>query len=154
MSATPVSHRERRAPAATPSTRRRPLQLVRPSSKGTRRSPGRGLVIGPILVLFCLLAIVGAQAFLTEGQVRLTTLQGEVSSAQTKNLDLQLQVANESQPSAVVSAAERQGMVSPAGVAHIGAVALAPPAESGARPNLASKTSKAQKRGHKSSGKR
>jgi cell division protein FtsL len=101
--------------------------------------------------LLCLLAIVGAQAFLTQGQVRLYNLQNQISSAQTKNLDLELQVANESQPSAVVSAAERQGMVEPSGVEHINAVALAPPASSGQ--GQAKLESKSQKQTHKSSGK-
>jgi len=78
--------------------------------------------VAPALVLASLLAVVGAQAVLTEGQVRLTGLQAQEAAAQAKRFDLQLRVAQEEQPSAVVAAARAQGMVVPSSVTDISAV--------------------------------
>jgi hypothetical protein len=75
-----------------------------------------------VLCVLSLLAVAGAQAVLTEGQVRLTNLQAEVSAAQTKRFDLELQIALDEQPSAVIAAARAQGMIVPSVINEIPAV--------------------------------
>jgi hypothetical protein len=77
-----------------------------------------------VLVLLSLLAVAGAQTYLTEGQVRLTGLQAAVSAAQTKKLDLELQIADEEQPGAVMAAARALGLVEPTKISDLPAVAL------------------------------
>ena len=75
-------------------------------------------------MLLSLLAVAGAQTFLAQGQVRLTGLQAEVQAAQTKRLDLELQIANEEQPSAVMAAARQLGLIVPSEITDLPAVTL------------------------------
>lgn len=82
-------------------------------------------MIGPALVLSSLLSIVIAQALMTQGQVRLTYVQGQVAAAQTQRLDLELQVAQEEQPANVIAAARDQGLIEPSGITDVRAVGLA-----------------------------
>jgi hypothetical protein len=116
------SEQPQRSGAPAPGAGGRELHVVRSSPKRGGRHQGRSVFIAPVLVLLSLLAVAGAQAVLTEGQVKLSNLQAAVSAAQTNRFDLELQVANQEQPSAVISAARRDGMISPAGVTNIPAV--------------------------------
>lgn len=124
---------ERRAQTVAPELeeRRQDLHVVRPAPRRTGLSRGRLVLVGPVLVILSLLAVVGAQAVLTEGQVRLTNLKAQVSAAQTKRFDLELRVAQEEQPSAIVAAARAQGMIVPTVVSEIPAVDPDPPTVSG-----------------------
>ena len=58
--------------------------------------------------------------------MNLTKLQAEVSAAQTKRFDLELKIALEEQPSAVIAAARAQGMIVPSIIHDIPAVSIAP----------------------------
>jgi hypothetical protein len=140
---TAPSDTPQRSGTPAPGARRRELHVVRSSPKRGGRHQGRSAFIAPALVLLCLLGVAGAQAVLTEGQVKLSNLQAAVSAAQTNRFDLELQVAQQEQPSAVISAARRDGMVSPAGVTNIPAVNPYPansvPVDSG-RPGTAGRT--------------
>ncbi|MGO9341989.1 MAG: hypothetical protein ACLP6E_05655 [Acidimicrobiales bacterium] len=103
---------------------RRELHVVRPDTGRTGRAARRAVYVGPVLVLLSLLAVAGAQTYLTEGQVRLTGLQAAVSAAQTKKLDLELQIADEEQPGAVMAAARALGLVTPTKISELPAVSL------------------------------
>jgi hypothetical protein len=109
---------------AGPEAPERDLHVVRSDTRRTGRVARRAAYIGPVLVLLSLLAVAGAQTYLTEGQVRLTGLQAAVSAAQTKKLDLELQIANEEQPGAVLAAARALGLVEPTKISELPAVAL------------------------------
>jgi hypothetical protein len=122
MATTNLRARRAFTESAEPSHRR--LHLLGPSPRRRRRIADRLIVIGPVLVLGSLLSVVVAQALMTEGQVRLTNLQGEVAAAQTARIDLELQVAQEEQPANVIAAARNQGLVEPAGITDISAVNL------------------------------
>jgi cell division protein FtsL len=98
---------------------RRELHVVRTAPKRTGLLRRRLVLVAPALVIVSLLGVAGAQAVLTEGQVRLNTLQSKVSAAQTRRFDLELQVAQEEQPSAVVAAARAHGMTVPSVVNDI-----------------------------------
>jgi hypothetical protein len=76
--------------------------------------------------LLALLSVAAGQTVLTEGQVNLGKLQSSVATAQTQRLDLELQVAEEEQPGAVVAAATRDGMVAPARITELPAVDSVP----------------------------
>jgi hypothetical protein len=124
MAIATVNPRARRAFTETPEPSGRRLHLLKPSPRRSRRLTTRLIVVGPALVLMSLLSVVIAQALMTQGQVRLTYLQGQVAAAQTTRLDLELQVATEEQPGNVIAAARNQGLVEPAGITDIAAVDL------------------------------
>jgi cell division protein FtsL len=119
-----VNPRARRAFTETPEPSHRRLHLLKPSPRRRRRLASRLIVVGPALVLLSLLSVVIAQALMTEGQVQLTNMQGQVSAAQTTRLDLELEVAQEEQPSNVIAAARSQGLVEPSGITDIASVDL------------------------------
>ena len=127
--------------AATTSARRAPrevatgaprfaLRVVRNSARRTGRGARLVLLMGPVLVLLSLLAVVAAQALLTEGQVTLTNLESKAAAAQTNRFGLELKVASEEEPSAIVAAAKGQGMVTPAVVHDLTAVDPGPSSSS------------------------
>jgi hypothetical protein len=124
MATATVNPRARRAFTETPEPSQRRLHLFKPSPRRGRRLTSKLIVVGPAFVLISLLSVVVAQALMTEGQVRLTVLQGQVSAAQTERLDLELEVAQEEQPGNVIAAARNQGLVEPAGITDIAAVGL------------------------------
>jgi hypothetical protein len=115
--------------------RKRSLDVVRSAPKRTRLWRTRLVVVAPVLCVVSLLAVAGAQAVLTGGQVKLTKVQAEVSAAQTKRFDLELKIALEEQPSAVIAAARAQGMIVPSVIHDIPAVSIVEPqAKSQAHP--------------------
>ena len=107
--------------------RKRSLDVVRSAPKRTRLWRTRLVVVAPVLCVLSLLAVAGAQAVLTSGQVKLTKVQAEVSAAQTKRFDLELKIALEEQPSAVIAAARAQGMIVPSLIHDIPAVSIVAP---------------------------
>jgi cell division protein FtsL len=124
----------RHAGGSAPSRRWAPLRAV-PSRKG---QPGRirsllanrsrVLNIASVsIVVSALLAVVVAQAFLANGQVRLSALQGELSLEQSAHRQAELAVASLETPPRIVSAATKQGMVHPATVIELPYVPLSVP---------------------------
>jgi len=128
MAPTTAAQPERRVPSPSPVTaeQRRALRVVRQAPKRRGRARHRAWAIGPGLVLLALLSVAAGQTVLTEGQVNLGKLQSSVATAQTQRLDLELQVAEEEQPGAVVAAATRDGMVAPARITELPAVDSVP----------------------------
>jgi cell division protein FtsL len=120
MSIATANPRARRAPSEIPAPAHAGnLRLVKPAPKRTAGEKNRAILVGPALVLACLLSVAVAQAILTEGQVRLTKLDAQVASAQTTRADLELQVAQEEQPSEVIAAARNEGMVEPSVISDL-----------------------------------
>jgi cell division protein FtsL len=111
--ATSSPERHSQLPARTPAPSKRQLRVVRTTPKQPRSRRPRAFYIGPALVLACLLGVGAAQAISMQSQVAITNLQSDLSNAQNQHYDLQLKVADEEQPSAVVSGAKSQGMVVP-----------------------------------------
>jgi hypothetical protein len=118
----------RARPSAAPTGNRRPpLRVFQPTPR--RRSAARSfrrstLWVAAILVVGSLLSVVVADALLTQGQVRLTSLQAQVATATATQKSLQADVAQKAAPPVVVSQAESQGLVAPAQVIYLPAVPL------------------------------
>lgn len=79
------------------------------------------------LVVASLLAVVVAQAFLANGQVRLSALKHELSLEQSSHRQAELSVSSLETPPRIVSSATSQGMVHPASVAELPYVSLSVP---------------------------
>jgi Tfp pilus assembly protein PilX len=79
------------------------------------------------MVVVSLLAVVVAQAFLANGQVRLSALQNELSLEQSAHRQAELSVSSLETPPRIVSAATSQGMVHPATVIELPYVSLSVP---------------------------
>lgn len=107
------------AGSARPGQRRPPIRALAPRPRKTRRSAHRRRTVAVLCVLLTmgsLLAVAGAHAYLTQGQLRLTRLQGQLSSQLARHRNLELQVANLEQPSSVLTQAQKQGLVVPSNV--------------------------------------
>jgi hypothetical protein len=72
-----------------------------------------------VIVMMSLLAVVAASAYMTQGQVRLTRLQGQMTSVLGQHHDLEERVAQLSDPSTVVSQSEHHGLVAPSDVTDL-----------------------------------
>ena len=96
-------------PAAPAPRRATPV----PGPRTPSAAPRRTLVLCFTLVVGSLLSVVAADAYLTQGQVRLTRLQGQLNTDLGRHRDLELQVAEGSSPSKVVGAARHNGLVAP-----------------------------------------
>jgi hypothetical protein len=126
----PARVRRAPAPARQPATRRPPLRVVGPRRRRpapARRSP-LVLVLGTVLA--SLLAVGGAHAYLTAGQVRLARLQQQLDTAQSVERGLEVQVAQLEDPSRVVSQAQQQGLTVPGQVTDLPLVGAASGANS------------------------
>ena len=66
-----------------------------------------------VIVLVSLLMVVAASAYMTQGQVRLTRLQAQLTAVLGQHHDLEQRVAQLSDPSEVVSQAQHHGLVAP-----------------------------------------
>jgi cell division protein FtsL len=77
------------------------------------------LVVSLVLSIGSLLVVAAAQAYLTQGQVRLARLQQQLSTEESRHRDLELQVAQLEDPSHVVSKAQQQGLSVPAQVTDL-----------------------------------
>jgi hypothetical protein len=87
------------------------------------------LVVAVAVAVGSLLAVVGAQAYLTQGQVRLTRLQEQLNTQLGQNGDLEMRLAQLEQPANVLSEAQKQGLVAPSNVTDLSQVN--PPASQG-----------------------
>ena len=84
-------------------------------------------VVSVAVVVTSLLAVVVAQALLANGQVRLSSLQHELSLEQSAHRQAELAVSELETPPRVVGAAASQGMVHPASVVELPYVSLSVP---------------------------
>ncbi len=115
------------APARAPT--RRPARAVVLRAVETRRRPPAprrrpvAMVVSLVLAVGSLLSVADAQAYLTQGQVRLARLQQQLTGEQARHRDLELQVADLEDPSQVVNKAQQQGLTVPAQVTDLPLVA-------------------------------
>jgi len=116
-----------------------------PGRPGSRRVLRRAMAVSAVLVVGSLLLVVGANAYLTQGQVRLTRLQQQVTAASGTNRDLELQVAKLENPSRIVSQAEGDGLEAPSRVSDLPQVDL-PPGSSGTPSAVTSSTGSPRRR--------
>lgn len=125
----PVSSQARarqRQSAGHPQVRARPLEVVERRRRSPRRTR-RGLVVVAIsLMIGSPLAVVGAQAYLTQGQARLAKLQEQLNAQINQHRDLELRVAQLEQPGNVLAQAQKQGLVSPSNVVDLPQVDQSP----------------------------
>ncbi|HEX4174612.1 MAG TPA: hypothetical protein VHY81_01760 [Acidimicrobiales bacterium] len=84
-------------------------------------------IVSVSMVVTSLLAVVVAQALLANGQVRLSSLQHELSLEQSAHRQAELAVSSLETPPRIVSAATSQGMVHPADVVELPYVSLSVP---------------------------
>jgi hypothetical protein len=70
--------------------------------------------------------VVAASAYLTQGQVRLTRMQQQLTSELGQHRDLELRVAQLADPSNVVSQAQRDGLTAPSKVTDLPQVSVVP----------------------------
>jgi hypothetical protein len=124
------TRRPTRPPAPSPGRRRSRRPLEAPDSRSTRSTRGihrAAAVIAGALVVGSLLATVAAHAYLTQGQVRLASLQQQVAVQLNAHRDLELQVAQLEDPSHVIAQAQHQGLNAPSQVGDLPQVSLASP---------------------------
>ncbi len=81
-------------------------------------------MVSGALVVGSLLAVVVGDAMVTQGQVRLSTLQSEVSSAEVAQKAAQVTVAQLAAPTRVVARGIRLGLTAPAQVLDLPQVPL------------------------------
>src|SRR5580704_5882938 len=109
--ATSTAPRHAPAPSRVPAGERPRLRVVGPPSR--RRRPWSlrpTLIVAVALVLGSLLMVAGAQAYLTQQSVRLGQVQSRLATQVAEHRDNELRVAQLSNPSHVVSSAQRQGL--------------------------------------------
>ena len=125
MASAPARPGFRSAPPQSDEVRPR-LRVVGPPSR--RRRPWSlrpTLIVVVTLVLGSLLTVAGAQAYLTQQQVRLTALQSQLAAQVGEHHDLELRVAALSNPPHIVRAAQSQGLTVPSQVTDLSPVAVA-----------------------------
>ena len=111
------------APARRPDLDRQPRRgLEAPGQRGPRWSLPRTAVVAGVIVLVSLLMVAAASASMTQGQVRLTRLQGQLTAVLGRHHDLEQRVAKLSDPAGVVSQAQRHGLVAPTNVTDLNQV--------------------------------
>jgi len=84
-----------------------------PARRTPARAPRRAVAFCFIVVVGSLLSVVAADAYLTQGQVRLTRMQQQLTADLGRHRDLELEVARSSDPSKVVGEAQGRGLVAP-----------------------------------------
>lgn len=122
--------------AGRPASSRRPLNVVagrRASPKGVKHWV---VALAAAVAVGSLLAVVAVRAYMTQGQVRLTRLQDEMSVQLDRYRSLQLRIAQLEQPANVLAEAKSQGLVVPSHVTDVPEVS-SPPAEVSTSPSSA-----------------
>ncbi len=123
----------RRAPArpalrpAPSAPRRPPLRLFEPAPRrrtGTRAVQRSTMWLSGLLIVGSLLAVVVGDAFVTQGQVRLSTTQRALVAAEATQKSLQVAVALKAAPPVVVSQAKSRGLVAATQVVYLPQVPL------------------------------
>ena len=103
------------------------LRVVGPS--GRRRPPWprrRVVVVAATLVVGSLLAVAGAQAWMTQEQVRLGAVQARLDTEVGQHRTLEYRLAQLSNPSQVVATAQQQGLTVPRSVEVVPATTVPP----------------------------
>jgi hypothetical protein len=85
-----------------------------------------------------LLAVAGAQAYMTQEQVRLGSVQARLSSQIGEHRNLELRLAQLSNPSHIVGVAQQQGLTAPSTIEDVPATTTPPPPPSHGRRSAAS----------------
>jgi hypothetical protein len=80
--------------------------------------------VSGLLVVGSLLAVVVGDSLVAEGQVRLSTAQGELAAAVAAQKSAQVAVADKSAPPVVVAQAKSRGLVAPSTVVYLPQVPL------------------------------
>lgn len=113
---------------AQPGAVRRPsLRLVRGVAQRRRRR-GRTLTVAAVVIMVgSPLATAGAQAYLAQGQVRLTALQQQLATAVTRHRVLEQKVAQLEDPTTIIGRAQQLGLVAPAQIGDLAEVPLDQP---------------------------
>ncbi|HEY5025831.1 MAG TPA: hypothetical protein VII76_12710 [Acidimicrobiales bacterium] len=123
VSPAPAPERSRVSPAPARVPDRQPRRaLETPGTRGPRWSLPRTAALGGLIVLVSLLMVVAASAYMTQGQVSLTRMQGELNSVLGQHHLLENQVASLSDPSGVVSQSQHHGLVAPTNVTDLNQV--------------------------------
>jgi hypothetical protein len=91
-------------------------------------------VVSVVVVVGSLLMVAGANAYLTQGQVRLTRLQQQVSTAISRYRNLEQTVAQLADPSHIVSEAQQHGLQAPSQVTDLPLVITTAPVTSTTSP--------------------
>jgi hypothetical protein len=107
---------------------RPPLRVVSARRAGPARHRRLFTVVAASMVVLSLLAVVLGQAMLANGQVRLTTVEQKLATAQSLHRQEELQVAGLETPSRVISVAlSTLHLVHPGGVEQLPYVPLTKP---------------------------
>jgi hypothetical protein len=85
-------------------------------------------VVAAALVVGSLLVVAAAQAYMTQEQVRLTQTESRLATQVGEHHDLELRVAQLSNPAHIVSAAQQQGLTVPNQVTDLAPVNVPPAA--------------------------
>jgi hypothetical protein len=109
------------------SSRRAPLQVVR-SRRGERAGNRLVKYLPVLMVVVALLIVVGGQAMLANGQVRMARIDQRLQVAQSEHRQQMLDVTKKETPSRIVGAATAQlHMVHPSHVTQLPYVSLRTP---------------------------
>jgi hypothetical protein len=84
------------------------------------------LIVAVVLVFGSLLIVAGAQAYMTQQQVRLSQVQSRLSALVGEHHDEELRVAQLSNPAHVVRTAQKQGLTVPSQVTDLPLVTIPP----------------------------
>jgi hypothetical protein len=110
-------------PARAPESERQPRGAPEaPGIRGPRWSLPKTATLAGVIVLVSLLMVVAASAYLTQGQVSLTQMQGQLNAVLDQHHLLEDQVATLSNPSKVVSQSQDHGLVAPTNVTDLNQV--------------------------------
>ena len=71
------------------------------------------------LLFIVLFAVAGAQSLLVQGQVRLDTVDKQLTEQQARYQELRKDVAEKESPERIVAAAHEQGMVTPSDLVYL-----------------------------------
>ena len=108
-------------------SRRPPLQVV-PSRRRDRARSRLVKYLPVVMVVVALLIVVGGQAMLANGQVRMTRLDQQLQIAQSEHRQQELDVTKLETPSRIVGSATAQlHMVHPSHVTQLPSVSLGKP---------------------------
>lgn len=137
-----------RAPASRPqrSEAPAPLRVVpAPQRRALYRRRRIVTLLACLLVVASLLAVVVGHSMLAQGQVRLTSLQAQLSAAQARHDAEQLKVAQLQTPGRITGVAEGQHLAAPTQVQQLPSVPLSQPVTPHLAPSSSTASSAAGK---------
>jgi hypothetical protein len=120
LSTAPERVRTASSPSRLPNVDRQPRRAIEaPGTRRPRWSLSRTAAVGGVIILISLLMVVAASAYMTQGQVSLTRMQGQLTAVLNQHHLLENSVASLSNPSSVVSQSQHQGLVPPSNVTDL-----------------------------------